>query len=125
MASVEPSEEVPVSILDYLFDHDWRQRADIERLKAEQAHRRRQEARSSLRSGRRLDDLEARVGELTLLCRALAVVLRETAVVDPDVLAETMQRLDAEDGVADGRVTPGTDRPAAREAPRPGRRRKR
>ena len=72
--------------------------------------------------------LETEVSELALVCRTLLTVLRENAIVDPVTISETMRRIDLEDGVADGRVTPEAERPAAREAresPGPSRRPKR
>ena len=107
-----------MSILRYMFDNEWKQRDDIEALKAVQASRRRQARRESRSAENRIDDLEAEVGELALLCRTLLTVLRETAVVDPDVLAETLKRVDLEDGVLDGRVTPEGKRPAAFREPK-------
>ena len=97
-----------MSVWKYLFDNEYLQRADIESLRSAQQSRRRTHIRRSARAEKRLDVLEEEVEELTLLCRTLLTVLRESGTVDPAAIAETMRRIDLEDGVADGKVS---DRP--------------
>lgn len=53
----------------------------------------------------RIEDLENQVGELALLCRGLVVALAEAKALNETRLREVMARIDAEDGVVDGRVT--------------------
>ncbi|QDV42408.1 hypothetical protein Enr13x_22530 [Stieleria neptunia] len=94
---------------DHLFDSDYKRRADIEKLK--RAARRRVAARSHEiqqvdQQAKRIDQLEQNVGELALLCRSLLTVLRENRLVEPEQFQEVMDRIDAEDGVVDGMVTP-------------------
>ena len=57
------------------------------------------------------------VGELALLCRALVHVLGERGGLDPEALRAALERMDAEDGVIDGRVTPEDDRPKPQKPP--------
>ncbi|QDV83393.1 hypothetical protein [Planctomycetes bacterium TBK1r] len=94
---------------DHLFDSDYKRRADIEKLK--RSVRRRSAARSHDiqqvdQQAKRIDQLEQHVGELALLCRTLLTVLRENRLVEPEQFQEVMNRIDAEDGVVDGMVTP-------------------
>lgn len=107
-----------MSVWKYLFDNEYLQRADIESLRT--ANRRR--VRTAGRAERRLDELEEEVEELTLLCRTLLTVLRESGTVDPSAIAETMKRIDLEDGVADGKVS---DRPKPEARPPQSKRRRR
>ena len=117
-----------MSFFTYRFDNGCRQRADIEQLR-EQA---RAKARGSRRRARKLEDqgerieaLEDQVGELALICRALLSTLRESGAIDPAQYAEVLARIDAEDGVVDGKVTPPAARPKAKEGPRVRRKRRR
>lgn len=94
---------------DYLFDNEYRQRADIQSLK-EHSHARKL---AELRGQRQIEDqqqrietLENQVGELALLCRSLMTLLRENGTVQPERLQEVMIRIDAEDGLIDGKITP-------------------
>ena len=93
---------------DHLFDNDYRQRTDIEAL------RRKANTRNSatMRNRRdleehhqRIEKLEQHVGELALICRTLMTLLREQGTFSPEELQEVMNRIDLEDGVADGRIS--------------------
>ncbi len=97
-----------MTVWKYLFDNEYLQRSDIESLKNANRHRVRGQHRSNANAAKRLDELEEDVEELTLLCRTLLTVLRESGTIDPAVVAETMRKIDLEDGVADGKVS---DRP--------------
>ncbi len=97
-----------MSVWKYVFDNEYLQRTDIESLKDANRRRRHRQTQSNARAGKRLEELEEDVEELTLLCRTLLTVLRESGTVDPAEIAETMRRIDLEDGVVDGKVS---DRP--------------
>ena len=94
-----------MSVWKYVFDNEYLQRADIESLKDANRRRRHRQTQSNARAGKRLEELEEDVEELTLLCRTLLTVLRESGTVDPAEIAETMRRIDLEDGVVDGKVS--------------------
>lgn len=108
-----------MSILPYLFDSRFKQRTDIELLKhaANTLRRRGAVARKELRA--RIEDLEDEVAELTLLCRALLTVLRQSGAVDPAEFDAAVRAIDAEDGTLDGKVT----RPRKKKVHAPGARR--
>ncbi len=94
---------------DHLFDSEYKRRADIEKLK--RSARRRSAARyhdlqEVDKQSKRIDHLEQHVGELALLCRTLLTILRENDLVEPEQFQEVMSRIDAEDGVIDGMITP-------------------
>ncbi|MDG2224132.1 MAG: hypothetical protein P8L85_22310 [Rubripirellula sp.] len=89
-----------------LFDSDYRQRADIEALKRKSKTRDFQEFKRMGGQQDRIDALEDQVGELALLCRSLLTLLRENGTVKPERLEEVMTRMDAADGVVDGKFTP-------------------
>ena len=114
-----------MSVWKYVFDHDLLQRGDIEHLRkrtrsSEQRMRRRRKDVDA-----RIETLEDEVGELTLLCQALLEVLRESGHLDADRLQAAMQRIDAADGVVDGKVTKPSERPREDPPPAPTRRRRR
>ncbi|MGB0598811.1 MAG: hypothetical protein ACPGLY_19155 [Rubripirellula sp.] len=88
-----------------LFDNDYRQRADIESLKRQSKKRAAREYRRIGDQQDRIDALEDQVGELALLCRSLLTLLREDGTVKPERLEEVMTRMDAADGVIDGKIT--------------------
>ncbi|MCA9136382.1 MAG: hypothetical protein KDB00_06480 [Planctomycetales bacterium] len=93
---------------DHIFDNDYLQRADIESLKRQSRARqasRRSELRKIESQDQRIEQLEDQVGELTLLCRSLLTVLRQSGAVTPEKLQEVMDEIDAQDGVMDGKVT--------------------
>lgn len=94
---------------NYLFDNEYKQRADIQGLKkhslvwkqAQQRARRQVDDQQQ-----RIDELENQLGELALLCRSLLTVLREDGTIKPERFHEVMNRIDAEDGTLDGKITP-------------------
>jgi len=106
-----------MSIWNYVFDNEWRQRSDIEALRNRASRTRTRMRSSRSQQDARVDQLEDEVGELALLSRALLTILREQGVVDPARLAEVMHDIDAEDGVVDGKTTLSTPRPASDSAP--------
>lgn len=100
-----------MSIWNYVFDSEWSQRSDIESLKeqAQAARARMDHERRDTRD--RVAKLEQEVGELALLCRAMLQVLSENGGIKPEQLHAAMEKIDAEDGVIDGRVKPERERP--------------
>ena len=97
-----------MSIFDHLFDSEYKQRVDIESLKRGAQERRRARSRDRQQlddQQKRIEELEDQVGELALLCRSLLTVLREDGTVEPERFQQVMEKIDAEDGVVDGKVT--------------------
>jgi hypothetical protein len=93
-----------VSIWRYVFDNEFMQRADIERLRARERSLSRSQRRRSSATNKRIEALEDEVGELTLLCRTLLTTLRESGHIDPAAFEAVMERIDLADGVADGQL---------------------
>ncbi len=106
-----------MSLMKYLFDHDLLQRGDIEDLRRRSSAAERRSRRQSRNTAKRIDDLEGEVAELALLCRALLTVLHESDVIDAQQFSDVMRRIDAEDGVIDGKITPDDERPRAPQPP--------
>jgi hypothetical protein len=102
-----------MSAWNYMFDYALLRR--IEDLSARAARSDRQ-IRSAQRH--RVEDLERELGQLTLVCRALIGMLKEQGHFDAAVFNAALDKIDAEDGVLDGRVTPEDERPR-RPAPVP------
>lgn len=97
-----------MDLWDYLFDNEYYQRADIKSLQKESRIWKQAQQRNQLQATdqqKRIDELEDQVGQLALLCRSLLTVLREDGTVKPDRLCEVMNRIDAEDGTLDGKMT--------------------
>jgi hypothetical protein len=94
-----------MGLFDYVFTSG-EKRLSTETASLEERARR---ATAALVSGKesrdRIDELEARVGELALLCRALVTALEEKGALSHARLREVMDKIDAEDGVIDGQVT--------------------
>jgi hypothetical protein len=111
---------------EYIFDSEWKQRADIEALKTTQLRAGSHLRRKAKKLEERIEYLEQELGEVALLCRALLTLLRQSGAVDPAAFEEVVRQIDAEDGVIDGRVTPEHDRPKPKaERPKAPRRRRR
>ena len=94
---------------DHLFDSEYKRRADIESLKRSALRRsaaRTHDVQRLDQQINRIDQLEQHVGELALLCRSLLTLLRENGIVEPEQFERVMNRIDAEDGVIDGKITP-------------------
>ena len=96
------------SVLNYMFDNDWIQRADIDNLQASAAAMRSRFARESGRVG----DLEDQVAQLTLLNEALLRILEKKGVFARDEFRALLVEVDLEDGVHDGKLS----RPAPKSA---------
>jgi hypothetical protein len=102
-----------MDLLDDLFWNYqwWQQRSEINELK-DQAQAARTRLDLNSRDHRtRVEALEQQLGELALLTRALLEVLHENGSVKNEQILAAMAKIDAEDGVVDGRVTPEKDRP--------------
>lgn len=100
-----------MSVFDYVFDNEYRQRYDIENLRHAANNARRRQSRARRETKERVAELEQEVGELALICRTLLTVLRETDGFDEERFQQVFADIDAEDGVLDGRVTPESNRP--------------
>jgi hypothetical protein len=59
----------------------------------------------------RVEELEHELGRLNLVCRALIGMLKEQGHFDAAIFNTALDKIDAEDGVIDGRVTPEDERP--------------
>lgn len=103
-----------MSIWNYVFDSEYRQRSDIESLKASALAMSRRSRRGNRELRERVEALEDEVAELTLLCRTLLSVLRQSGAVDPAAFEATSRQIDAEDGVVDGKVREPAARPKKR-----------
>ena len=66
---------------------------------------------------KRIAELEQQLGEVALICRTLLTVLRESGQVKPEQFQQVMNRIDLEDGVEDGRVSPKPKEDQGIEAP--------
>ena len=98
------------------------ERADEARSMAHAAAWRARRAAQS--SAERIDALEDELGRLHLVVRAMSEVLRSKGVLDEALCSEAMRRIDLEDGVSDGKVTPPEPIPQPPvPTPRPMRRR--
>jgi len=106
-----------MSLMKYMFDNDWMQRGDIEALRNRSRTADRTARRRNRQTDDRIDDLENEVAELALLSRVLLTMLHESNVIDPNQFGEVMRRIDAEDGVIDGKITPEADRPQPPKPP--------
>lgn len=101
-----------MSIYSYLFDSDWMQRADLNRLdeKAEALDARLWSERN------RSDDVRLEVRELRrdvsrmlLAVETLQRVLADKGICSGEDFVKRMRAVDAEDGVVDGQLGGGSD----------------
>lgn len=107
---------------DNLFDNDYKQRADINHLKQIASARRLSQieaTRNAREQEERIEELENQVGELALLCRSLLTLLRENGTVNPEQFQEVFNRLDAEDGTVDGKISKPNTPPPPEDPPEP------
>jgi hypothetical protein len=84
------------TIWDYVFDSEWRQRADIESLKERASQASYRLAHSAAHVDQRVERLEQQVSELALLARALVSVLEKKGGVTPDELHDAMKSIAGE-----------------------------
>lgn len=99
------------SVLDYMFDNDWIQRADIDHLKNSAALMR----RNVIEDAHRIRSLEDQIGHLTLINEALLRILEKKGVFARDEFRSLLVEVDLEDGVHDGKLStpPRNDAPPA------------
>ena len=111
--------ETAMSFFNYMFDSEWSQRADIERLKRRDESRSRQTARKNIRAQQKVRESEARIeeletqvaeledqrGEMALYLKALLAVLLDKKSVSPEEIHAMMLKIDRADGVEDGKTT--------------------
>ena len=104
------------SFWDFVFDHEFKQRADLEAVR-KRAHRvARRTARQTRELEKRLEKAEDELGEMRLFTRALLALLQESGTLDAARIRDKILEIDASDGTVDGRYDP----PAAEDdAPPP------
>lgn len=95
-----------MSAWNYMFEYALLKRIDELSARSSRAER---EGRSVQRH--RLEDLERDLGRVTLICRALIGMLKEQGNFDAAIFNAALDKIDAEDGVIDGQVTPEEQRP--------------
>ena len=106
------------SVLDYMFDNAWIQRADIENLKNSTSQMRYLENRIRRKvadDAARVRELEDQVAPLTLINEALFRILEKKGVFARDEFRSLLVEVDLEDGVHDGKRLP----PERDAAPQP------
>ena len=108
-----------MSIWSYVFDDEFTQRRDLNKLKEQVGSSARNRGRRTRELKSRVEQLEEEVGELTLLCQGLLAVLREQGTLEDEAMVAAMESIDAADGVIDGKVTRPEDRPQPKPAPKP------
>ena len=101
-----------MSIFNYLFDNEWRQRSDIEDLRERSrrqqyvARREKRRASSEIQALEyNVKELQEQVGELQLITRAMHQMLQSQNGWDESRFQKILVELDLEDGVRDGKVT--------------------
>jgi hypothetical protein len=106
------------SVLDYMFDNDWIQRADIDNLKNSTFEMRNTENRIRRKvadDAARIRELEDQVAHLTLINEAVLRILEKKGVFARDEFRSLLVEVDLEDGVHDGKLAA----PQREEAPKP------
>jgi len=89
-----------MGVLDYMFDNEWLQRADIDRLQRNSSVLRNRIVRDS----GRIRDLEEEIDHLTLINEALLRILEKKGVIVRDEFRSLLVEVDLEDGVHDGKL---------------------
>lgn len=95
-----------MSMWDYLFDSEFKQRRDIQKLRTRQEELHDKTFYSQRSTTRRLDDLEIERGELALYCRAAVQLMIEKKLITTEDFVNKMHEIDASDGKVDGAYTP-------------------
>lgn len=106
------------SVLDYMFDNEWIQRADIENLKTSAQQMQStafQMRRKVIDDAQRIRELEDQVAHLTLINEAVLRMLEKKGVFARDEFRSLLVEIDLEDGVHDGKLAP----PERKDAPKP------
>ncbi|MCY3023192.1 MAG: hypothetical protein NTW87_29800 [Planctomycetota bacterium] len=94
-----------MSLWDYLFDNEWRQRSDIEELKQRTARARIAQIHTQSRAQRKQEELEQDIGTLALFCRTTITLMLEKGLVTREEFLARMAQVGASDGKIDGRYT--------------------
>ncbi len=89
------------------------QREAMSQRAAETAERlrMRQVSRLKTKTDDRVEKLENQLAQSALIIESLVTLLDEKGVVSRDELKERVARIDAEDGVIDGKITPPSEKP--------------
>ena len=96
-----------MSVFDYLFDNEWFQRSDINRLdrKAEAIEKRLWKSKDQARDAmREVQELRQDVSRLLLLLETTQRVLLDKGICTRDEFSRMLRAVDAEDGVVDGQM---------------------
>lgn len=99
-----------MSIFDYVFDNDWFQRADINRLdeKAEAIEARIGQSSAQTQDlGQQIRELRKDVSRMLLLVETTHRILLDKRVCTPEEFTRMMKSVDAEDGLEDGQLNSG------------------
>jgi hypothetical protein len=107
----QTKEEAMPSVLNYMFDNKWIQRADIDSLKYSATRMQ----RNVVQDSRRIADLEDQVAHLALINEALLRILEKKEVFARDEFRSLLVEVDLEDGVHDGKL----NRAPRNAAPKP------
>jgi len=94
-----------MSLINHLFDNEWRQRSDIESLKSQvaTAHTQASLTRvSEASTNEQFEHLKARVGKLNLVVEALFRTMTQQGLIKPNEFTELLREIDLEDGELDG-----------------------
>ena len=94
-----------MSLINHLFDSEWRQRSDIESLKSQvaNAHSRVAMARvGEANAAEQIEELNTRVGKLNLVVEALFRTMTQQGLIKPNEFTEMLRAIDLEDGELDG-----------------------
>jgi len=94
--------------MDYLFDNEYMQRADIESLKRQQRiafQRARMNRNEAVRTDVRLKEIDDEIGELALFCRTAITLMIEKGLITREEFPARMKQVDASDGNVDGKYT--------------------
>ena len=83
--------------------------AHRERIRS--AQQRRLEAARERNSEKRIEQLEGDLAQAGLVIEALIELLDESGAVSRESLAQRVNKIDARDGLEDGRITPGANQP--------------
>jgi hypothetical protein len=102
--------------LERVLVHGWWSAAELDRLDA-QVRRLRFDGREKQR--RKLGAVQRETGRVALVSRALAELMIAKGLITKDELLAQIERIDLEDGVADGALDPNLVVPGAAAAPKP------
>lgn len=103
-------QENKMSFWDYMFDTEYKQRSDIESLKARASRQSRSASGRTRQIGQKVEDMEELVGDLEeqigglmLINTSLMTYLRRRADWNELEFQEILEAIDLEDGELDGK----------------------